>query len=295
LKPAAADGAVGAGQRSLQADERARLLVLPGSHYCERVLWAVEALRLQIGCEVLAPGLHVMALRRAAPGLVSTHLPVLLHASGAAQGSDAILDLLGCESVEPQAESVLVDFIGPRVRQAFYAALFGELAQARAWVDASYAPAAPWLRRVTGRLPRVMIWSLLRREGASPADLQRLLTTLSDAAATLDDVATAELARIDSNAAAPLSRLAITCGALLAPVMLPAPSPWHGSPWPAHLRPRVVALQALPMWQLARRAWLHRQQTVPGRYPGPDGSACAGPRTRQTRARGLATGGRGNA
>jgi hypothetical protein len=250
-----------------------RLLVLHGSHCCERVLWAIETLRLPAVVDVCAPGVHVAVLRRCAPGLPTTQLPLLFHRGSATQGSAAILDLLGCESLEPEAEQVLDDCIAPGVRQAYYAALYGRQELAADWVDAAFANAFPWLRRLTSWLPRATVGLLLRRDGARPRDLPRLLSQLSHAVSTLDGVARTELSRINANPDQPLSRLAITCGALLSPVMLPAPAPWQRPPWPDHLSQQVALLQARPLLQLAHRAWALRQQTAPGRYPGPGGTA----------------------
>jgi Glutathione S-transferase, N-terminal domain len=287
-------------QRPAHAPE-GTLLVLPGSHYCERVLWALEQSTWRVHVLPLAPGAHVLALRRAAPGLPSTQLPLLLHAAGPTQGSDAILDLLGCGAAEPgqdaaaAGQAALVTFIGPRVRQAYYAAAFAQPPLARAWVQSLYAPATPWLQRVTAWAPRRVLQALLRREGVSPADLPRLLNEVCTAATGLGDAAELELRHISQDADAPLSRLAITCGALLAPVMWPAPAPWQVSPWPAPLLPQLMSMQALPAWQLAHLAWARRRQTAQGRCPDRDGCASAARRIPQTHAHGPAIGGQGSA
>jgi Glutathione S-transferase, N-terminal domain len=276
-----------------------RLLVLAGSHYCERVMWACEARQYMVQRVVLAPGLHVLALRRAAPELTSTQLPVLLGPGASIQGSDAILDLIGYPVIEQTAETALVATIGPLVRRAFYAALCGEADLARDWVASAYAPAPRWLRGLTALAPRTLLSALLWRDNARVADLPRLLNALAAAGAALSPSAETELARINNCASQanpqPLSRLAITCGALLAPLLLPAPVPWHRAPWPADLRPRVDALQALPLWQLAHRAWQLRRQTAPDRYPDPDGFASTQAQNRQRPARGPAAGDRDSA
>jgi glutathione S-transferase len=242
------------------------LWTLVGSHYCERAVWALEALGLAFERRDLAPGPHVFFLRRQAPQLPLTQLPVLYGAGHTVQGSDAILDFVGLPRGDTLAEAVLVDQIGPLVRRALYATLCGDAVQAREWVAQAYAPGPAWVRALATLAPAAWLSLLLRREGAQVADLPQWLATLETTCTALSSWASAELARRHDDAA--LSRAALSCGALLAPLMLPAPAPWHHVPWSLETLPRVQALQSLPLLQLAHAAWAQRLQTAPAAGPG---------------------------
>jgi glutathione S-transferase len=266
------------------------LLVLAGSHYCERVLWAFEVKALPVTVTVLAPGPHVLRLRRTAPQLLATTLPVWHRPPGHVQGSDNILDALGFAVLQRDAETALVQCIGPRVRQVFYAGLCQQPTLAAAWVARAYATAPLWLGRATALAPRLVLRALLVREGARPADRAACLQELHAQAAALSDVAEAELAALAAAPSAALSRFTLTCGALLGPLLMPTPPPW-----PAALLPGVRALQDLALWRLAHAAWQHRQQTALAKCPDQGGSASAQPQSQQTPARGPAAGGQGSA
>jgi hypothetical protein len=266
------------------------LWVLPGSHYCERVLWAFEARSLPVPVTVLAPGPHALRVRRMTPKLAATTLPVWRRPEGALQGSDAILDALAFAVLRPDAEAALVQRMGPRVRQVLYAGLCQQPPLAAAWVAQAYATAPAWLGRITALAPRLVLRALLAREGVRPSDSTAWLQELHTQAVALTDVAEAELAALAAAPSAALSRFTMTCGALLGPLLMPTPPPWQ----PAFL-PGVQALQDLALWRLAHAAWRHRAQTALAKHPGLDGVASAPRQIPQTPAHGPATADPGNA
>jgi hypothetical protein len=276
-----------------------QLLVLAGSHFCERALWASQAVRQPLPCVVLAPGLHVVTLRRAAPGLASTALPVMLGPSGAVAGSSAILDVLGLPLLQPAAETWLVEQVGPLVRRVFYAALSQQPVLAQQWAVEAYAPGPRWLARSVAWAPCSVLKLLLWREGARVSNLSSWVDDLQAAGAQRADLAQAELQALlkpnSTGQAADLSRLALTCGALLGPLLWPAPAPWQHAPWSAALLPTVQALQRLPWWQLAHAAWAQRRQIALQERPDQGGFASSPPQSPQTPARGPATGDQGSA
>jgi hypothetical protein len=276
------------------------LLVLAGSHYSERVLWAFEATALPVRINVLAPGPHVLHLRRVAPGLTRTTLPVWLRPCGALQGSDAILTALNYPAMANDAEARLVHRMGPRVRHVFYAGLCQQPNLAAAWASRAYATSPFWLGRLAGLAPRLLLRALLLRERVHLADIAGCLQALRADAAALTDVAEDQLTRLAAGPHQPLSRFTLTCGALLGPLLLPVPDPWQLAPashaaWSPDLSAQVQDLQDLALWRLAHAAWWHRQQTAKVRRPDRDGAASAPPQIPQTPAHGPATGGQGSA
>jgi hypothetical protein len=206
--------------QSTVANDTPALWVLQGSHYAERVLWAAELTNWPLRVRVFAPGPHVWALRRAAPQLRATHLPVLMapqlagsvaHTSsagvpvgavatvGALQGSGAILDHIGWPALrgaEAALQQALVQTLGPVVRQVFYAALCQQTHSAQAWAEAAYAHAPAALRAVAQHWPRATMRALLWREGVRAAQLPALLQALPAMAAPHEATARATLAAL---------------------------------------------------------------------------------------------------
>jgi hypothetical protein len=205
------------------------LWVLHGSHYAERVLWAAELANWPVQVRAFAPGPHVWALRRAAPQLRATHLPVLMaprlvvDKRGACstfttfttvttvatvQGSDAILDHMGwpvLQGDEAALQQALVHTLGPVVRQAFYAALCQQPRWARGWALDAYASAPAALRSLAQHWPRAVLRALLWREGVRTAQLPALLHALPAMVAPHDAVANAALAALAALAASAAS------------------------------------------------------------------------------------------
>jgi hypothetical protein len=209
--------------------------VLQGSHYAERVLWAAELANWPVQLRVLAPGPHVWALRRAAPQLRATHLPVLMAPRRVAdklgafptpttattattattvQGSDAILDHMGWPVLhgdQAALQQALVHALGPAVRQAFYAALCQQPSLARGWALDVYASAPAAVRALAQHWPRAVLRALLRREGVRAAQLPGLLQALPKMAAPHDAVVDAALAALAARAAPAASSTTPSC------------------------------------------------------------------------------------
>ena len=260
-------GEAGAGQPGAVFS---RLYVLTGSHFCELARWALDARGVAVKTVALSPGPHIMYLRRQLPPLRSSQLPVWHTDSALLQGSDQILTHLGYPVEQAAAEAVLNGQIGPLARQAFYAALCSNPGLAKAWMQAAYTTGPGWLAAVVQRAPCWATSALLRREGRRSGDLPQLLHGLAMACESLSTVATAELTALAAATRPVLSRVALMAGALLGPVLVPAPAPWQQAPWSSAALAALVDLQRLPLLQLARAAWGVRQaRQAAGRAPGP--------------------------
>ncbi|MGK4455608.1 glutathione S-transferase N-terminal domain-containing protein, partial [Klebsiella pneumoniae] len=76
---------------------------MPPSHYCERARWALDLQRIVYDEERLAPGTHLLRVKRL--GAAATSLPLLLLEDGSlCQGSDRILDWAGLPGGDPAIE-----------------------------------------------------------------------------------------------------------------------------------------------------------------------------------------------
>ena len=235
-----------------------RLYVLNGSHFCELARWALALRAVPLQVVVLSPGPHILQLRRQWPQLRSSRLPVWHTGDAVLQGSDQILTHLGFPVQQAAAEALLNGHIGPLARQAFYAGLSNNAVAAKAWMQHAYAPGPNWLAAAVHCAPRWAAAALLRREGGRPADLSRLMHRLVKACASLSPLAEAEQAALATSASPMLSRVALMAGALLGPVLAPAPAPWQLAPWSSDALAPLADLQRLPLLQLARAAWQTR-------------------------------------
>ena len=68
-----------------------KLLEFPHSHYCEKARWALDHKGVAFKSVVIMPGLHMITVRRFAPG---TSVPVLLNGDEVVQGSSEIIHYL---------------------------------------------------------------------------------------------------------------------------------------------------------------------------------------------------------
>ncbi len=104
---------------------RELLLTLPPSHYCERARWALDHCGIEYDEERLAPGAHILRVRRLP--VATTALPVLVHRDGSiCQGSDLILDWTGMPGGVPEIERRLEEKTAPLIRQCLYAGLLSD-------------------------------------------------------------------------------------------------------------------------------------------------------------------------
>lgn len=231
--------------------EDAELLVFAGSHFCARASLGLLSAGVQVRLTTLAPGWHAAVLRRRAPQLRSTELPVLLHARGALQGSDAILDALALSCADPAAEQLLAADVGPLVRQLFYSCCRGHANNEQALRRGFYAP---------GRAGAIA-WNLMRpvlyrRFKADREQTSELLARL-DALCTQLDARVSALA--DSTLLGGASdRLGITAASLLGPLLLDVPVAFPGFIWPDTARSVLARWQSRPVFRLARMAHLNQ-------------------------------------
>lgn len=101
------------------------LLTLAPSHYCERARWALDLQAIVYDEERLAPGAHMLRVKRL--GASATSLPLLLFGDGSlCQGSDRILDWTGLPGGDPEIERRLEQVTAPLIRQCLYAGLLSE-------------------------------------------------------------------------------------------------------------------------------------------------------------------------
>ena len=104
---------------------RELLLTLPPSHYCERARWALDHCGIEYDEERLAPGAHILRVRRLP--VATTALPVLVHRDGSiCQGSDLILDWTGMPGGVPASERRLEEKTAPLFRQCLFAGLLSD-------------------------------------------------------------------------------------------------------------------------------------------------------------------------
>jgi len=239
------------------------LYVLTGSHFCELARWALQLRGVPVRVVVLAPGPHLVQLRRLWPALRSSQLPVWHTGDAVLQGSEQILTHLGYPVQQAAAEALLNSHIGPLARQVFYAALSTNAPAAKAWMQEAYAPGPAWLAAAARRAPRWVAAALLRREGRQSAELPQLLHALANACASLSPLAAAEHAAWAASASPLLSRVALMSAALLGPVLVPPPAPWQRAPWSGVALVPLTDLQRLPLLQLAQAAWQARQAAAP--------------------------------
>ena len=257
LRPVSAQGNLSGGV--------SRLYVLTGSHFCELAQWALQLRGVPLQVVVLSPGPHIMRLRRQWPKLPSSKLPVWHIGDAVLQGSEEILTHLGFPVEDAAADALLNGHIGQLARQAYYAALSDNAAAAKAWMQDAYAPGPAWLAAAVHCAPRWVATALLRREGRRSTELPQMMRGLARACSSLSPLAAAEHSAVTTSASPVLSRVALMAGALLGPVLTPAPAPWQMAPWPSDALAPLAELQRLPLLQLARAAWQTRQAAAP--YP----------------------------
>ena len=108
-----------------------KLLEFPHSHFCEKARWALDFKGIPFQAVAILPGLHLLTVRRYAPG---TSVPVLLAGTQAIQGSSEIIDFLeqhhpahSLTPLEEKDRQHCLDFenemeseLGKPIRQVFY-------------------------------------------------------------------------------------------------------------------------------------------------------------------------------
>ena len=243
-------------------DRRPLLLTLAPSHYCERARWALDLRAIGYDEERLAPGAHVLRVKRL--GASATSLPLLLLGDGSlCQGSDRILDWTGLAGGDPEIERRLEQATAPLIRQCLYAGL---LADRQSGIRDVLLRGTSKRQATIGRLA----WPLLRRIMASGMNARPHL--LSDLLAQVDreldwfDQVLAE--RGDYLVGREFGRADLTAASLFAPIALPQVEPVKSLSaeirWPRSLAPSVARWSDRPTLKWVRHMYeAHRETAVP--------------------------------
>lgn len=229
------------------------LLTLAPSHYCERARWALDVRAIVYDEERLAPGAHVLRVKRL--GASATSLPLLLLGDGSlCQGSDRILDWVGLPGGDAEIERRLEQATAPLIRQCLYAGL----------LDDPQSGIRDVLVRGTSRRQATigrLTWPLLRRMMAAGMNARPRL--LPDLIAQVDreldwfDRVLAE--RGDHLVGREFGRADLTAASLLAPLALPQMEPVKslsaGIRWPRSLAPFLARWSDRPTLQWVRHVY----------------------------------------
>jgi len=229
------------------------LLTLPPSHYCERARWALDLQEIAYVEERLAPGAHVLRVKRL--GASATSLPLLLLSDGSlCHGNDRILDWTGLHGGDPEIERRLEQETAPLIRQCLYAGL---LHDKRSGIRDVLLRGTSRRQTVIGRLT----WPILRR--VMVAGMNARPSLLPDLIAQMDceldwfDRVLAE--RGDHLVGDAFGRADLTAASLLAPVALPQVEPIKslsaGIHWPHSLAPAIARWLDRPALQWVRHMY----------------------------------------
>lgn len=217
---------------------RPRLLTLAPSHFCERARWALDMRGIVYDEERLAPGAHILRVRRL--GASATSLPLLLLADGSiCQGSDRILTWAKVPGGDREIEQRLEKTTAPLIRQTLYAGL---LADPRSGIR-------DVLLRGTGTFQAAMVrfaWPILRSAMVAGMDarLQLLPELLAQTDHELDWLDFLISEREGYLVGQEFGRADLTAASLLAPLALPDVEPVKsisaGIRWPRSLAPAIT-------------------------------------------------------
>lgn len=255
------------------------LLTLAPSHFCERARWALDRQGVAYEEERLAPGAHLLRVRRL--GARVTSLPLLVLGDGSlCQGSDSILDWAGLSGGDRPIERRLEQRTGPLVRQCLYAGLLSDPRSGiRDVLLRGISPHQAAIVRLT--------WPLLRRVMAAGMNARPRL--LPDLIARVDreldwfDQLLAQ--RGDHLVGEVFGRADLTAASLLAPLALPQVEPVKGLSagirWPASLAPAFARWSGRPTVKWVRHMYeAYRAPHIPvptGGEPEPGGTFSRGP------------------
>lgn len=229
------------------------LLTLPPSHFCERARWALDRHGIVYDEQRLAPGAHILRVRRL--GASATSLPLLLFDDGSfCQGSDRILDWTGMPGGDPEIERRLEQLTAPLIRRCLYAGL---LADPRSGIRNVLLRATSMRQAIIGRAT----WPLLRR--VMIAGMNARPDVLPDLIAQVDheldwlDLTLSE--RGDHLVGKDFGRADLTAASLLAPIALlqvePVGSISAGIRWPQSLAPSLERWSGRPTVQWVRHVY----------------------------------------
>ena len=245
------------------------LLTLAPSHYCERARWALDQMEIPYTEERLAPGAHVLRVKRI--GASMTSLPLLLFGDGSiCQGSDRILDWVKFSGGDPEIELRLEQTTAPLIRQCLYTGLLHDPQSGiRDVLLRGTSPRQETIGRLTWPLMRrIMVMGMNAR--------QRLLPDLiAKVDIELDWLDHLIVERGDHLVGEEFGRADLTAASLLAPIALPQLEPVKsvsaGMRWPASLAPILARWSERQSMKWVHRIYAaHRPQAAPnfGRSQG---------------------------
>jgi len=232
---------------------RPLLLTLPPSHFCERARWALDRQGIGYDEERLAPGAHILRLRRL--GASATSLPLLIRGDGSlCQGSDRILDWTGMLGGDPEIEGRLEQNTAPLIRHCLYAGL---LSDPQSGIRDVLLRVSSKSQAIVGRIA----WPFLRRIMTSGmnARLDVLPHLIDQVDHELDWFEQILAERGDSLCGKEFGRTDLTAASLLAPLALlqaePARSISAGIRWPQSLAPHLARWSDRPSVKWVRKVY----------------------------------------
>lgn len=211
------------------------LYQFPISHYCEKVRWTLDWKGMDYDLVNLMPGPHIAVTKKLAD---KTTVPLLVNGETVIQDSTHIIDYL--DSIAPQKtvtpkdpgqslealewEEYLDEKVGPHLRRYFYFYILPRtglakkllLHQAPAWAHGFYFFLFPLVRALMKKGMNISAKSAERSKHVLSEALEKLnkrITRSQSGYLVGDD----------------FSRADLTAASLLAPLCLPAESPF---PWP---------------------------------------------------------------
>lgn len=237
------------------------LLTLPPSHFCERARWALDHRAFDYEEERLAPGSHILRVRRL--GASTTSLPLLLFADGSiCQGSDRILDWTEMLGGDAEIERRFEQRTAPLIRRCLYAGL---LSDPKSGIRDVLLRVSSRRQSAIGRLT----WPLMRQLMVSGMNarldvLPDLITRVDRELDWFDQVLHE---RGDYLSEYDFGRADLTAASLLAPIAElqtePIRSISEGISWPASLAPTLKRWSDRPAVRWVQRTYaIHRATSI---------------------------------
>lgn len=218
------------------------LYQFPISHYCEKILWALDYKGIPYKTVNLVPGPHVFVIRRLAK---STSVPVVRDGGRVIQDSTAILDYLDqrypqklLTPTDANARKEALEWeeycdseIGPHLRRFFYSHILPKCKLAKSLLLQRAPAYGPVLYFFIFPLVRIL---MKKSMNINEASAKRSENRLTGAIERLN----AELQNKKYLVGNTFSRADLAAASLLAPLFQPPNHPYH---WPdRHLMPNVL-------------------------------------------------------
>ena len=233
-----------------------RLFRFIPSHFCEKVVWALDQKGLSYETVDLVPGPHVFTAR--ARFWPRNSLPTLYDGDQVVQGSSAIIDHLEATYPQPPLAPLGGDAGGleaeldREIGEMLQIVLFTTLLEDRhAFIQFCTEGGPSYGVPVLTVLWPLMKIGTIRRYGITPETSQHASERFANAIAWLDDRLTTQRYLLG----ACFSRVDITAAALLSPIVRP-PGYALGSEVPQPLQAFAKRFAGSPTWR-----WVHQMYT----------------------------------